>query len=149
MRGGDGNPHSQRIEFYISKTHLFGLSAALLNFNRLPEMMTAVCRRMGMSPSWHFVDDLGTLDFEESLQKNRHGKLEGMAASESVGFIYKLVGRPFKKEKHLPPSKTQVHLGLQNEFKDFQANIMSLEQKKLGSWNTSTQHSSKPNPGRI
>ena len=52
-----------------------------------------------------------------------------MAASEFVGFIYSLVGRPFRKEKRLPPSKTQVRLGLQNEFKDFQANIVSLEPK--------------------
>ena len=52
-----------------------------------------------------------------------------MAASGFVGFIYSLVGRPFKKEKRLPPWKTQVHLGLQNEFKYFQANIVSLEQK--------------------
>ena len=35
------------MEFYISYTHLFGLSAAVVNFNRLPELLTAVCRRLG------------------------------------------------------------------------------------------------------
>ena len=58
------NPHTGETEFYISKTHLFGLSAAPVNLNRLPELMTAVCRRIGMSPSWHFFDDQGKLDFE-------------------------------------------------------------------------------------
>ena len=58
------NPHTGETTFYISKTHLFGLSAAVVNFNRLPELMTAVGRRIGMSPSWHLFDDQGTLDFE-------------------------------------------------------------------------------------
>ena len=31
------NPHSGITEFYVSKTHLFGLSAAVFHFNRLPE----------------------------------------------------------------------------------------------------------------
>ena len=54
----------------------------------------------------------GTLDFENSLPP--HAALPGMSASEWVDFVYTLVGRPFKKEKHLPPSSTQVHLGLKN-----------------------------------
>ena len=37
------NPHSGVTEFYVSRTHLFGLSAAVVNFNRLPQFMTAVC----------------------------------------------------------------------------------------------------------
>ena len=58
------NPHTGKTEFYISKTHLFGLSAAVVKFNRLPELMTAICRRIGCAPSWYFFDDQGTLDFE-------------------------------------------------------------------------------------
>ena len=58
------NPHTGTTEFYISKSHLFGLSAAVVHFNRLPELMTAICRRIGHAPSWHFFDDQGTLDFE-------------------------------------------------------------------------------------
>ena len=36
------NPHLKNVEFYISYTHLFGLSAAVVNFNRMPELLTAV-----------------------------------------------------------------------------------------------------------
>ena len=105
------NPHTGKTEFYMSKTHLFGLFAAVVNFNRLPELMTAICRRIGCATSWHFFDDQGTLDFEEAPFENHHSR-QGMSASELVGFIYNLVGRPFKKEKRLPPCTTQIHLGL-------------------------------------
>ena len=54
------NPRTKVVEFYISYTHLFGLSAAVVNFNRLPELLTAVARRIGIAPSWHFFDDQGT-----------------------------------------------------------------------------------------
>ena len=56
-------PHSKQVEFYISYTHLFGLTAAVVNFNRLPEQLTAAARRIGIAPSWHLFDDQGTLDF--------------------------------------------------------------------------------------
>ena len=51
------NPRTKTVEFYISYTHLFGLSAAVVNFNSLPELLTAVARRIGIAPSWHFFDD--------------------------------------------------------------------------------------------
>ena len=108
---------------------MFGLSAAVVNFNRLPEMMTAICRRVGFSPSWHFFDDQGTLDFEETSPNNRHGEDIGMAASEFVGYVYNRIGRPFKQAKHLPPCPTKVHLGLKNELKDFHSNKILLEPK--------------------
>ena len=57
------NPAQQRIEFYISYTHLFGLSAAVVNFNRFPELTTAVARRVGTATTWHFFDDQGVIDF--------------------------------------------------------------------------------------
>ena len=121
------NPHTSKTEFYISKTHLFGLSAAVIKFNRLPELTTAICRRIGCASSWHFFDDQGTLDFEGVLQ-GTHNE-QGMSASELVDFVYKLVGRPFKKGKRLPPSSTQVHLGFKNELTDFQHNEVMLELK--------------------
>ena len=63
------NPKTNKMEFYISYAHLFGLSAAVVNFNRLPELMTAITRRIGQATSWHFFDDQGTLDFERRLQQ--------------------------------------------------------------------------------
>ena len=57
------NPRTKAVEFYIRYTHLFGLSVAVVNFNRLPELLTAVAWRIGIAPSWHFFHDQGTLDF--------------------------------------------------------------------------------------
>ena len=59
------NPQSMLVEFYISYTHLFGLTAAVVNFNRLPELLTAVARRIGIAPSCMFFDDQGTLDVRQ------------------------------------------------------------------------------------
>ena len=56
------NPYLHRMEFYISYAHLFGLTAAVVNFNRLPELLTAAARRIGLAPTWHFFDDQGVLD---------------------------------------------------------------------------------------
>ena len=89
------SPHTGKTEFYISKTHLVGLSAAVVNFNRLPEPMTAMCRRIGGAPSWHFFDDQGTFDFEETSPGSHEDTC--MSASKFVDFVYTLVGRPFKK----------------------------------------------------
>ena len=57
------NPNTKRIEFYVSYTHLFGLSAVVVNFNRFPELLTAASRRIGMASTWHFFDDQGVIDF--------------------------------------------------------------------------------------
>ena len=37
------DPQTNAMVFFVSYTHLFGLSAAVVNFNRLPELMTALC----------------------------------------------------------------------------------------------------------
>ena len=86
--------------------------------------MTAVCRRIGKAPSWHFLDDHGTLNFEDGAP--RKGKdAPGMSASTFVGFIYDKIGRPFKPSKYLPPAEVQTHLGLQNMLQCFGDNSIS------------------------
>ena len=121
--------HSGLTEFYISKTHLFGLAAAVVHFHRLPELMTAICRRIGQAPSWHFFDDQGTLDFEAQNPTDRFDDLPGMSAFTFVDIIYSKVGRPFKPSKHLAPDSTQIHLGLSNMLGLFHENTVSLSPK--------------------
>ena len=60
------NPSTNCIELYVSYAHLFGLTAAVVNFNRLPELLTAASRRIGMVTTWHFFDDQGVVDFEDT-----------------------------------------------------------------------------------
>ena len=97
----------------------------MVNFNRLPEFMTAVCRRVNITPSWHFFDDQGTLDFESCIP-HEDDVNTGMSASDFVGFIYKKIGRPFKPSKHLPPASVQTRLGLKNMLHKFIDNQISL-----------------------
>ena len=53
-----------------------------------------------------------------------------MDAPEFMGADYKLVGRPFKPSKHLPPRSRQVHLGLVNALELVFENVISLEAKE-------------------
>ena len=59
------NPDLKRIEFDISPSHLFGLSASVVNFNRFPELLTAFCRGVGAATTWHVFDYQGVLDFSD------------------------------------------------------------------------------------
>ena len=106
-------------------THVVGLSAAVVNFNRLPEFMTAICRRIGQAPYWHLFNDQDTLDFEVQDPNDRFDDLAGMSASEFVLFVYSKVGRPFKPSKHLPANSTQIHFGLHNMSGLFRENTVS------------------------
>jgi hypothetical protein len=102
------NPHTKTTVFCLSFTHLFGLSAAVVNFNRLPELMTALGRRIGACPTWHFFDDQGTLDFRDA---RGHGLgRRSLSAPSFMGKLYAMIGRPFKEAKHLPSANRQVHL---------------------------------------
>ena len=84
----------------------------MVHFNRLPEFITAICRRIGQAPSCHLFDDQGTLDIEVHDPTDRFDDPAGMSASEFVGFVYSKVGRPFKPSKHLPANSTEIHLGM-------------------------------------
>ena len=57
--------HEGKIVFAIANAHLFGLAAAVNNFNRIPELLTSVARRIFGVPTWHFFDDAGTLSVGE------------------------------------------------------------------------------------
>ena len=152
------NPDSKKIEFHISYAHLFGLSAAVVNFNRLPELLTAASRRIGMATTWHFFDDQGVIDFEDATApppaplaggaKRIHTSVvtlpdaskgeylvkadipERMSAQCFTSSLFHLVGRPFKEKKHLPPEDKQGHLGLLNDLSQFMSGYLSLRPKE-------------------
>ena len=41
--------------------------------------------------------------------------------------LFKLAGRPFKESKHQEPCQRQVHLGLLNDFLEFQTGSISIK----------------------
>ncbi len=106
---------------YHTHTHLFGFSAAVANFNRLPELLTAAARRIGQCTTWHYFDDLGTLELGDREET------PGLQSAQSwVCELFELAGRPFAGKKHLGASPEQVHLGLLNNLATFGSGIVSL-----------------------
>ena len=125
----------------------------MVNFNRFPELLTAICRRIGAAIIWHFFDDQGTLDFKaeeaEGTQpeERAHASVldpihragpcpradipdSGMSAQCFVSSVFDLIGRPFKAKKHLPPMQRQTHLGLLNDFFHFESGLVCLRPKE-------------------
>ena len=49
------------MAFVILLYHLFGGRTEVLDFNRFPELMVALGRRIGAVPVWHHFDDKGIL----------------------------------------------------------------------------------------
>ena len=83
---------------------------------------------MGLHPPGIFFYDQGTLDFRQEgsgagLRKEAaHSSAEVQTCRPQafVRELFKLAGRPFKASKHQEPCQRQVHLGLLNDFMDFQ-----------------------------
>ncbi len=117
----DGTSAIARVVFAVSYTHLFGFSAAVANFNRLPELLTAAARRIGQCTTWHYFDDLGTLEL------GGHAAQPGMQAAQSwVCELFALAGRPFADKKHQSALAERVHLGLLNNLASFCHGEVSL-----------------------
>lgn len=73
------DPERNTTVFAISYDHLFGLAAAVNNFNRQPDLLTAIARRIGRFATWHYFDDQGTLNLCAG-----DGTMPGMAAQDFV-----------------------------------------------------------------
>ena len=80
-------------------------------------------------------DDQGTLDFIEEEHGSGNRKATTQASSKGaqcrpqpfVQELFKLAGRPFKESKHQAPCQRQVHLGLLNDFIEFQHGSISIK----------------------
>ena len=59
------NPHAvpPRLEYHYTYGFVFGLKASVTQFNRFPEVTTAVARKLGV-PVGHFFDDYQIVDVE-------------------------------------------------------------------------------------
>ena len=115
-----GRKGQGRVQFSIAKAHLFGFSAAVNNFNRLPEFGCAAARRMGAVPCWHFFDDVGTAEVA----------LEQGTGQHFAGRTFDILGFPFSPEKHVPAGHSTLHLGLINELGNADQDAVALLPKK-------------------
>eukprot|EP00973_Karenia_brevis_P081245 11264121-Karenia_brevis.AAC.1 len=55
---------SKQVKFVSFNALLFGQTAAVNNFNRIPAFICAVAARVSACMVWHYFDDFGCVDFE-------------------------------------------------------------------------------------
>lgn len=90
------------IRFVILNGMPFGLSSAVLAFNRTPALLTAVSRRMGGALAIYFFDDTGILDFQAC---------QGSAQAVVRG-VYGAAGAQLDPKKSQAPASCRVFLGV-------------------------------------
>ena len=81
---------------------LFGHASAVLNFNRWPRFLEAVCRRVSFLMVALYFDDANIVDFQAALGS-------GQAALNTV---FELFGTPFARKKKQPMTCQSDFLGL-------------------------------------
>ncbi len=91
----------RRVRYLQLIGHPFGLSAAVVSYNRGPELLTAAARRILSIPTAHFYDDhlvLGT-----SLEKS--------SGQKGLRLLAKLTGTQFDDTKHKDMRPAFVFIG--------------------------------------
>ena len=81
---------------------LFGLSSAVMNYNRTPRVLTAIARRWLMLMMAMYFDDA-------SLQDISSAKGKGQRHMQALN---RMIGVPFAAEKSIPLGKSADFLGL-------------------------------------
>ena len=96
------NCELQQISYIVLRGLPFGLSSAVLNFNRVPVLGAAILRRMVALPASPFFDDAGGVD----LAVARHSGQHAMQA------IYSALAWRLDPDKSQPGGPQRVYLGM-------------------------------------
>ena len=92
----------QQHQFIILQGLPFGLSSAVLCFNRTPAFLSALCRRVAAAPVLQFFDDSGICDLAAAKG----------SAQAAVRACFKFSGNELDSNKSQPPADCRVYLGL-------------------------------------
>ena len=107
------------VVFALTRGHIMGLASAVNNFNRVPELVTAVGRRVLAIPMWHYFDDYGYVSLA----------FEGVSAPHSLAALSSLVGFEVSPDKHCALSIEQEHLGLRHDFTQTKYDAVCIDAK--------------------
>ena len=110
---------TNEMKFATSYGDLFGFAGAVVNLNRLPELLTAAYRRLRAAPTWHFFDDQGVRELDQP-------GLPGMSAQDFTQQLYAFVSTPFGPAKPIPSGRLTLHLGLRNDFSGWRQGQLKL-----------------------
>ena len=100
------DPESGVLKFFLVPGCNFGLKAAVVAFNRVPEFMVHVARRLLASCVSHFFDDYPVCEPAWSAKSSQL----------FLGLLHEIMGLPFSLEKHFLADSTADYLGIQNDF---------------------------------
>jgi hypothetical protein len=115
MPGPDGQP-----AYFTLPGLNFGLSSAVLQFNRFPELMVAVARRLLGVVCTHFYDDYAVV---EPAFSAKWGQWALRALHTAVGF-------PFAPKKAVDVSPRFVFLGVVTDFARVQEGVVLMHVSK-------------------
>ena len=95
------NRHTSRWVYGLAHALPFGLSGAVINFNRLPSLLAAIARRWLAIPVQHFFDDFRIIDMKSS----------NGSAFRWFSKLVQLIGVRFDSTKDQLPTTTLPLLG--------------------------------------
>jgi hypothetical protein len=101
LLGPQGEP-----EYFTLSGFNFGLKAAVPQFNRVTEALTAVARRVLGVVCTHYFDDFATVE-PASVCLN---------GQTTLGAMMRAVGLPFAPKKHVPAAETFAFLGVESHL---------------------------------
>ena len=100
------DPVSRQPAYFTMGGFNFGLKSAVLQFNRFPEVMVAVARRLLAIVCTHFYDDYCVVEPTETAAH----------AQQMLAELHDLVGFPFKEAKHEKAAPKFVFLGVESDL---------------------------------
>jgi hypothetical protein len=96
------------IEYYTMAGFNFGLVAAVLGFNRLPEATTAIARRLLAVVCTHYFDDFAIVEPASTIT----------SAQAALGELHQIIGLPFAPKKQQVGAPRFVFLGVETDLSD-------------------------------
>ena len=103
------DPHTGMVAYFTVPGLCFGLTASVNQFNRLPELIVAACRRIFGLVNSHYVDDYPTC--EPSYAK--------CSAQTTLRLLHSLIGIPLAPSKHVRMGCLTVFMGVTHDFSRF------------------------------
>ena len=100
------HPRVSEIRYALMRAHPFGLSSAVLKFNRLPALATAVARQCLATAAAFYFDDTGIFDLACSRGSGQ----------ESLQCVYQVFGAVLDELKQQPMASQRVFLGVLLNF---------------------------------
>ena len=101
LLGPQGEP-----EYFTLPGFNFGLRAAVPQFNRVTEAVTAIARRLLSVVCTHYFDDFAVVEPQAVCANGQ----------DVLGALLAAIGLPFAPKKHVPPAAVFVFLGVESDL---------------------------------